>query len=101
MPIDQFSGGTMITGQGIPLFRLLALRGAVKLEAKGIRMSRRSVTAMAMKELGCKRKDVLAKLEAAIAVQGKKVEEENFRKATGACPVCERFTDNCICPANS
>lgn len=70
---ERPSRGTVITGAGIPLFRLLALRGAVKLEAKGIRMTRRSATAQAMKELGCKRKDVLARLEQTIAEQGAKV----------------------------
>jgi hypothetical protein len=79
MPIREITpgGSLMITGEGIALFRLLALRGAVKLEAQGIRMHRRSMTAQAMRELGCKRKDVLAKLDALIEAKGAAVRAEN------------------------
>lgn len=69
------SAGTMITGNGIPLFALLARRGAVKLEAKGMKMSRGvSVTAAMMQHYGMagratatNRERVLARLEADIA----------------------------------
>lgn len=75
MPIEHNpeTGSTMITGEGIALFRLLAMRSAVRLEAKGIRTVRWSVTAQAMRELGCKRKEVLAKLDALIESKGAEV----------------------------
>jgi hypothetical protein len=77
MPIEHNPGGSItITGEGIPLLRLLALRSAVKLELKGIRMSRRSLTAMACRELNCKRVNVLAALDAAIERQAEKVRNE-------------------------
>jgi hypothetical protein len=77
MPIHGDEHGNMtITGAGIPLYRLLALRSAVQLEAKGLRMSRRSMTALACRELKCKRKEVLAALDAAIERQGKLVQAE-------------------------
>jgi hypothetical protein len=48
--------GTLITGSGIPLYRWLAIKHAIRLEAKGIRLSRgRSATAIAKSELGLKR----------------------------------------------
>ena len=82
MPIQGDAHGNItITGAGIPLYRLLALRGAVKLEAKGLKMSRRSMTALACRELKCKRKDVLAALEAAIEKQGALVRAENQQEA--------------------
>jgi hypothetical protein len=78
MPIEQDRHGNItITGQGIALYRLLAMRSAVRLEVKGIRMHRRSITAQAMRELGCKRKDVLATLDALIEAQGQIVRNEN------------------------
>lgn len=66
--------GTLIVGNGITLYRWLAMRSAVQLEAKGIRMTRRSMTAQAMRELGCKRRDVLAALDAKIAEVGATVQ---------------------------
>lgn len=78
MPIIRNEGGsTSITGEGISLYRLLALRACVKLEAKGIKMARRSITAQAMRELGCKRRDVLAALDKAIEAKGTEVRAEN------------------------
>jgi hypothetical protein len=67
------------------------MKGAVEMEAKGLKMSRgrsatgRSATAMAMQELGIegkratpkKRAEVLQKLEAAISQQKGKVAAEN------------------------
>lgn len=74
MPIEQHPGGSIsITGQGIPLYRLMAMRSAVGLEAKGIKMHRRSITAMAMREFKCKRSEVMAKLDAAIETLGARV----------------------------
>jgi hypothetical protein len=64
--------GTILTGEGIYLFRILALRGAVQLEAKGIRF-KRSMTAQAKRELGLpkgtKREKVLAALDVAVEAQ--------------------------------
>lgn len=61
----------MITGNGISLYRLLTLRRAVSLEAKGIKMTRgRSATAIAKSEFGLGRNTprarVLEAIEAAI-----------------------------------
>ena len=62
---------TMITGNGIPLFRLLTLRSGVKLEARGMRLTRgRTCTAIAKQEFGLsrgtRRPKVLEAIEAAI-----------------------------------
>jgi len=60
--------GTMIVGTGIPLFQLLAQRGAVRLEAKGIKVSRGPMlTGRLAKHFGVSRKQVLAHLDALIA----------------------------------
>lgn len=69
-------GAIVITGEGIPLFRLLALRGCVALEAKGIKMTRRSATAQAKKEFGIKgdRTTVLVALDLLIAAQRAKLQ---------------------------
>jgi len=65
--ITTTKGCTTITGAGIPLFRLLALRSAVDLQLRtGIQFGRRSIVALACRELGCKRKDVRAALDAAV-----------------------------------
>jgi hypothetical protein len=60
--------GTVITGNGILLFRLMALRGRVKLEGLGLKSRGGSVTAMVKRELGVKgnRDKVLEALEKAI-----------------------------------
>jgi len=75
MPIEQFNDGVAITGKGIPLYRLMVMRSGVRLEAKGLRMSRQSMTAMAKRELGVKgnRDKVLAALDAAIEELGAEV----------------------------
>lgn len=58
MPFEQISpnGGTIITGErSIALSRLFALKGALGLELKGIRMSRHiSAYAIVKKEFGLK-----------------------------------------------
>jgi len=58
-----------ITGAGIPLYRLLAVRKMVELEAKGLKFRGGSVTAKMKRELGVKgnRHAVLQAIEAAIA----------------------------------
>lgn len=63
------SGGMMLTGPGIGLYRLLAFKHAIKLEALGMKHSRGSMTARAKKEFGFKgnRDKVLVQLEAYIA----------------------------------
>jgi len=64
---------TMITGNGIPLFRLLTLRSGVNMEARGMRLTRgRTCTAIAKQEFGlgrnAPRARVLEVIEAAIKV---------------------------------
>lgn len=56
------------TPEGIKFYRLVSMRGAIRLEAKGMRMSRGSVTARAKREFGIKgnRTEVLAFLDAEI-----------------------------------
>ena len=60
------SAGAMITGTGIPLYRLLTMKHAIRLEAKGMKMSRNmNWTAAAKREFGVKgnRDKVLARVE--------------------------------------
>jgi len=69
--ITVHEGGavTIVGEQAIGFFRLLALRGAVKLEGLGMKhSSRRSITAQCKREFGIKgnRDKVLAWLEAEI-----------------------------------
>lgn len=83
MPITQTNGGTVITGEGIPMFRLLSLKHAINLESKGLK-GRQNATAIAMAEFGVKGKAtaknraiVLEKVLEAIKQQEGKLEEEN------------------------
>jgi hypothetical protein len=77
MPIESFNGGTVVTGEGIPLMRLIVMRSALNAEDKGIKLVRHSVRAQVVRELGGKRKDANATLDAAIEVARQKVAEEN------------------------
>jgi hypothetical protein len=64
---------TVITGNGIQLYRWLAISAGIRLEAKGLRRSRGvSCTALAKRELGVtgNRDKVLAAVEARIAEIG-------------------------------
>lgn len=55
MPIEHTNGGTTITGDSIDFLSLCALKGAVHLELKGMRMSRgRSATAIAKERFNIK-----------------------------------------------
>jgi len=57
MPIEisDSTGAMSITGDGISLYRLLALRSALSMEMKGLRMSRRfSAYATIKREFGLK-----------------------------------------------
>lgn len=65
MPIETSEGGTVITGAEIELYRLLALKYALRLEIKGMRRRGRSVSAQLKKEFGFKgsKERVLAMLE--------------------------------------
>jgi hypothetical protein len=59
-------GGFCITGEHIPLYRLMVMASGLKLEVKGLRMTRgRTCYAMAKSELGFKgnKVKVLAQLE--------------------------------------
>lgn len=61
-------GGTIITGESIPLFRVLALRGALRLEAAGMHRRGRSVFSIVKEEFGFKgnKARVLSQLNAYI-----------------------------------
>jgi hypothetical protein len=66
MAIETFEGGTVITGAEIELWRLLILKGALKLEVLGMRHSSgKSVYARIKKEFNFKgsKQRVLAMLE--------------------------------------
>jgi len=74
MTIETHAGGTMITGEDIPLFRLLVMRSGLQLEIKGMRLSRgRTCYALAKSEFGFKgnRHKVLAQLENLISTKGR------------------------------
>ena len=64
----------MITGEDIPLFRLLVMRSGLQLEIKGMRLSRgRTCYALAKSEFGFKgnREKVLTQLEDLISTKGR------------------------------
>lgn len=68
MPIHHSRGGTTITGDSIGYLQLVVWRGAVKLEAAGIKMTRGpKLTPILAKKFGIKKTEVLAHLEAEIA----------------------------------
>jgi hypothetical protein len=85
MPIRQSEHGSLtITGAGIGLYRLLALKLGVEFENEhpGMQLNRgRSCTAIAKAELGLKRSTprpvVIAKLAELIEVQALVVKAEN------------------------
>ena len=54
--------GTIVTGHGVDLFVLMALRAAVKLEEKGIQVSRRSATAIAKQRFSLPRGTLRSKV---------------------------------------
>ena len=67
-------GGFTVTGEHIPLYRLLVMRTGLQLEMKGIRMSRgRTCYALVKNEFGFKgnKAKVLRQLEDYIAEQRK------------------------------
>ena len=69
MPIEQIpGGGHIITGDSIPLFRLLALRGRLRLEIKGLGFRGKSTSAILKQEFGWKgnKEKLLAQLNAYI-----------------------------------
>lgn len=76
--------GTLITGQGIALYRLLSMRQVVIMEAKGIKMFRRSITAQAKRELGLKvgtsRDNVILALDQAIEAQATQLKPGEIRE---------------------
>lgn len=72
MNTNANAGFTFDTPQGIAAYRLIVMKAGVKLESKGMRMSRgRNTTALARKELGLKARaphaEVIAALEKKIA----------------------------------
>lgn len=69
MPIDKIPGAIAVTGDSIPLYRLLVLRGRLRLEIKGFGFKGKSTSAVIKQEFGIRgrtKKDVLAKFEAYI-----------------------------------
>ena len=64
----------ILTGPAIPLYRLLALRQGIRLEAKGLRIGHVNMTALVRKELKldpkAPRAEGLAALNAVIEAQG-------------------------------
>lgn len=77
MGIEHTAGGTFVTGKGIALFRLIALKSALKLESVGLRASRGvNARKLAKAETGLKTNDyakLIAAVEAKIAEAGEKV----------------------------
>ena len=83
MGIKSFAGGTIATGTGVEVFRLLSLRGRVTLEGKGLKGSI-NATAIAMRDFGIpgkatakNRAIVLQRIEEKLAELKPKVAEEN------------------------
>lgn len=80
MPIKISEHSTTVTGDDIPLFRMLALRGMLSLEIKGIRMSRgSSAYACIKREFGLKgtKAQVLALFNVLCNAASSKVERIN------------------------
>lgn len=76
--IEKTEGGALVmTGKGIDLYQLLALRSALKLEMKGLRMSRHMSALKAAKAItglkSSKREAQLAEVERLIATLEPKV----------------------------
>jgi len=70
----------MITGEDIPLFRLLVMRSGLQLEIKGMRLSRgRTCYALAKSEFGFRgnREKVLTQLENLISNTGREGETDD------------------------
>jgi hypothetical protein len=65
------------TPEAIALYRLLAMKGAIKMEARGMKMSRGvNVTAIARKELGLKPRTPHAEVIAAIEAKAAEMAPE-------------------------
>lgn len=67
-------GGTIITGNGIALYRLLSLRAAVRLESRGVKVARRSLRLQAARELGMSGKPSFAAVLAALDAKVREAE---------------------------
>jgi len=82
---------TTIINAGIPLYRLLAVRGMVRLEARGMKFRGGSVTARIKRELGVKgnRDAVLQAIEAAIAAQAAELKPGDIVSDQERCPHCD------------
>jgi hypothetical protein len=76
---------TTFTGKGVDLFRWTAVRGALKLEAKGIRVrSGRKVAPQIKQELGLRKS---ASLDELLAAVDQKIEDIKAQIAPG--DICE------------
>jgi hypothetical protein len=87
------SGAVVATGKGVELFRLLALKSALKLEIKGLRMSRRMSALKAAKSitgLSSNKRDVqLAEVERLISCLEPKVTRVSSEPpAPETCQLC-------------
>jgi hypothetical protein len=54
MAIETTEGGTIITGEHIPLYRLLVMKQALKLETLGMKRRGESVHSIVKREFGFK-----------------------------------------------
>lgn len=74
MTVEVTGGGTVITGEHIALFRLFALRGALRLETLGMKRRGRPASVIVREVTGLKTRDkkkLLAEFEAWIEAKQK------------------------------
>lgn len=76
------SGGIIATGGGVQVFALLSLKGRLKLEMKGLRVSRGPSALSICRQMGFKgsREKVLAQLEAHIEKLGSELKPGEVRR---------------------
>jgi hypothetical protein len=105
MPIETMQGGTIFTGKGLDLFRLVALKSALRLESHGMRAGRGvNARKLAKQETGLKTNDyakLIAAVEAKIVAMNNTVAHvavapevaweyrgKTYRTTTERCPQC-------------
>jgi hypothetical protein len=76
------SNGTVITGTGIPYFRLLSLLGRLKIEMKGMKFRGRSTFAIVKEEFNLKgnKQKVFEQFEAIVKEAAKSVEPGDIQE---------------------
>jgi len=72
MTVENTAGGTLITGPHIEIARLIAIKGAVKLECLGIRRRGKSAKRIAIDLLGL---DKRAGYDTIVGALNKRIEE--------------------------